>query len=77
MLGLCYDKLPKVVWWFFTSLKRGREPERVMKFLSRVRLACVASVFQFRTGGGKENAGPNGYKKRHQLRMTDIMQLVT
>ena len=48
-----------------------------MKFLSRVRLACVAGVFPFRTGGGKENACPNGYKKRHQLRMIDIMQLAT
>ena len=30
MLGLRYDKLPKVVWWFFTTFKRERKGDEVL-----------------------------------------------
>ena len=51
MLGLCYDKLSKVVWWFFTTLKRERRGDEVC--FTNENIACVAGIFLFRAGGGR------------------------
>ena len=75
MLGLCYDKLPKVVWWFFTTLKPGREGDE----------ASVTSTISLRNwrfprfvrAVARKTPTQMVIKKRHQLRMIDIMQLAT